>query len=66
MLIFRIKELMEENNISRYKLQKLTNWNYKRINAFYFNRIKQVTLEELEKLCEILKCDISDLLMLER
>lgn len=66
MIIFRIKELMKEKNISRYRLQQLTNWNYRRVNAFFFNRIKQVTIEELETLCEIFECDISDLIKIER
>ena len=66
MIIFRVKELMKANNISRYKLQQLTNWNYRRINAFFFSKIKQVTLDEIEKFCEILKCDISDLIKLEK
>ena len=66
MVIFKVKELMEKNNITRYKMIQLTNWNYKRINAFYFNRVKLVTIEELEKLCEILKCDIKDLIELKK
>lgn len=66
MVIFKVKELMEKNNITRYKMIQLTNWNYKRINAFYFNRVKLVTVEELEKLCEIFKCDIKDLIELKK
>ena len=65
MVIFRVKELMEANNITRYRLQQLTEWNYRRINAFYFGRVKQITVEEIEKLCEILKCDVSDLIELK-
>ena len=53
MIIFKIKDLLEKNDISRYKLQKLTNWNYKRIN---------ISTEELDKLCERFKCKISDLI----
>ena len=66
MVVFGIKELMKSNNISRYRLQQLTEWNYRRINAFYFGRVKQITVEEIEKLCEILKCDISDLIKVRR
>ena len=66
MVIFKVKELMESRNITRYKMIQLTNWNYKRINAFYFNRVKLVTIEEIEKLCEIFDCDIKDLIKLEK
>lgn len=66
MVIFKVKELMEAQNISRYRMIQLTNWNYKRINAFYFNRVKLVTMEEIEKLCEIFSCDLPDLMELKK
>lgn len=62
MIIFKIKEMLEKKDISRYKLQQLTNWNYKRINAYYFGRVMSITTEELDKLCEIFNCKISDLI----
>ena len=66
MVVFKVKERMEASNITRYQLQKDTNWNYKRINAFFFNNVKKVTIEELEKLCEIFDCDISDIVELRK
>lgn len=57
---------MSEKNISRYKLQQLTNWNYKRINALYFSRVKYITLEEIEKLSNILDCDIQDIVSIDK
>ena len=62
MIIFKVKELMKEQNISRYRLQKLTNWNYKRINAYFFGKVININVEEIEKLCDIFNCDISDLI----
>jgi len=62
MIVFKVKELMEAKNITRYKLQKDTNWNYKRINAFFFNNVKKITLEEIEILCKIFECEIHDLM----
>ena len=61
MIIFKVKDLLEKNDISRYKLQKLTNWNYKRINAYYKGEVVNITIEELDKLCEIFKCKIADI-----
>lgn len=66
MVNITIKDLMSEKNISRYKLQQLTNWNYKRINALYFSRVKYITLEEIEKLSNILNCDIQDIVSIDR
>ena len=61
-----MKELMELKDISRYRLQQMTNWNYKRINSFFFGRVKQISVAEIEKLCDILECDISDMMILKK
>lgn len=62
MIKITIQELMDKKDISRYKLQQLTNWNYKRINALYFSKVKHITLEEIETLCNILNCNIEDII----
>ncbi len=62
MIIFNVKELMQKQGISRYRLQQLTNWNYKRINAFYFNRVISINVNELETLCDIFNCELSELI----
>lgn len=62
MIKVNIDKFMENKNISRYKLQQMTNWNYKRINALYFSKVKYLTLEEIETLCNILECSCNDLI----
>lgn len=62
MIKFNVKELMDKQNITRYRLQKLTNWNYKRINAYYFNKVICININELETLCDIFNCNLSDLI----
>lgn len=59
---FKIKEQLDKNQISRYKLQQLTNWNYKRINAFYKGTVIEIKVEELEVMGKIFKCKIGDLI----
>lgn len=59
---FKIKEQLESNQMSRYKLQQLTNWNYKRINAYYKGTVTEIKVEELEILCKIFACKIGDLI----
>ena len=58
---FKIKEQLESNQMSRYKLQQLTNWNYKRVNSYYKGNVKEIKVEELETLCKIFACKIGDL-----
>lgn len=62
MLQLAISNEMKKKNISRYKLQQMTNWNYKRINALYGNTMKYISLEELDILTKILKCEIKDII----
>lgn len=62
MVKLNIDAIMKDRKISRYRLQQLTNWNYKRVNDLYFNRMKYLTINEIDCLCILLKCDISDLL----
>ena len=66
MIIFNVKNLMEKQNITRYRLQKLTNWNYKRINAYYFNKVISINVNELETLCDIFDCELPDLIELKK
>ena len=55
MIKFNVKELMQKQNLTRYRLQKITNWNYKRINAYYFNRVISINVNELETLSELIE-----------
>lgn len=48
MIQLKLKEILEEKKIRRYKLQFLTNLNYHRINQLYKNTAKNISFEELE------------------
>ena len=50
MIKFKVKEILEKKDISRYRLQQLTNWNYKRVNAYYLGKVVSINVEELNKL----------------
>lgn len=62
MLIFKIKELLEKNNMSRYKLRYYTNFSYERVNDYYFGRVRAMKPEELEILCKVFQCNINDII----
>lgn len=61
MLVFHIKELLEKNHISRYKMRIYLNWNYKRVNDYYFGRVKDIKSSEIIQMCELFNCNVKDL-----
>jgi len=63
MVNLNVENLMRKQKLTRYKLQQITNWNYKRINALYLNKVKHITLDEIDMLINVFHCDISDLII---
>lgn len=61
MVVFKVKELLEKNKISRYKLRQYTNLSYDRVNDYYFGRVKAIKTDEIEQLCSTLNCNIQDI-----
>lgn len=61
MVIFKVKELLNKNKMSRYKLRQYSNLSYERVNDYYFGRVKAIKVEELEELCQILNCNTQDI-----
>ena len=62
MIKFKIKNLLEKNEMSRYKLRQYTNLTYERVNDYYFGRVKSIKVEELELFCKLFKCKINDII----
>ena len=62
MIKFKVKELLEKQKMSRYKLRQYTSLTYERVNDYYFGRVKAVKVEELEELCELFNCNIQDII----
>ena len=61
MLVFKVKELLEKHNMSRYKLRQYTSLSYERVNDYYFSRVKAIKTEELEELCKVFNCNTQDI-----
>ena len=61
MVVFKIKELLQEHNMSRYKLRQYTSLSYDRVNDYYFSRVKSIKVEELEELCNLFNCNIQEI-----
>ena len=62
MVIFKMKEMLEKNKMSRYKLRQYTGMTYTRVNDYYFGRVKDIKVSEINVLCELFKCKINDLI----
>ncbi len=62
MIKFKVKELLEKQKISRYKLRQYTSLTYERVNDYYFGRVKAIKVEELEELCELFNCNTQDII----
>lgn len=61
MVVFKIKNLLEKNNMSRYKLRQYTGFSYTRVNDYYFGRVKDIKVSEVEILCKLFNCKIEDI-----
>ena len=63
MVQFRLHELLEEKNITRYKISKETKIDINAINKICNNTSRQVRFDTLEKILDFLDCNLSDLLI---
>ena len=61
MVVIKLKELLEKNKMSRYKLRQYTEMTYPRVNDYYFGRVKDIKVSEIEMLCKLFHCKIQDL-----
>ena len=62
MIKFKVKEMLEKQKLSRYKLRQYTSLSYERVNDYYFGRVKAIKVEELEELCKLFNCEIQDII----
>ena len=62
MIKFKLAELLKKKKISRYKLNQYTDISLRRINNYYFGTAKSLKVEELDLLCNVLDCSISDII----
>ena len=53
---------MEKKGVTRYELAKRTGIQYQIIDNYYKNKVKRYDSYVLERICESLDCDISDII----
>ena len=59
----KLRQLLDERQVTRNKLRTLTGVKYDVINRYYqVERVQMVDLDSLAKVCCVFGCEISDLL----
>lgn len=62
MIRLTIKEYIDSRNITRYELTKRTGICFQNIDKYYKNKVIRYDSYVLDRICEALDCDISDLI----
>ena len=58
----KLKELMEENGITRYALAKKIDSRFIVIDKWFSGEIERIDLDVLARICYVLNCSVSDVL----
>ena len=61
----KLKEYMDERKITRNALAKRVNTRFEVIDKWYNNRIENIDLDILARICFVLSCDTNDILKYE-
>lgn len=61
MVRLRIKELLEEKGHTKYWLYKQMGLSYQNLSSLVNNKTSSIRFENIDKLCRILDCQVSDL-----
>ena len=61
-----LSEILGKKKLSRKKVAELTGVRANTIGDLYNEKITKINPETLNKLCTVLECDISDLLVYEK
>ena len=58
-----LAELIEQKGISKTRLAKLANTNYKNIKRLCDKEVQKVDLDIIARICFVLKCSLSDVMV---
>ena len=62
----KLDQLLEERGYSHREFARLTGVRHPSISEMCNNTTKRIPLDNLAKMCEVLDCQISDILVLEK
>ena len=66
MIRLTIDQYLEKVNITRYELSKRTGIKFQIIDNYYKNKVVRYDSYVLDRVCEALGCDISDIVEYQR
>ena len=61
-IVFKLKDLLAEKGIAKYKLHTLTNVNYDTIVKYCKGTIQRIPVEHLVLFCNVLDCNVEDII----
>ncbi len=61
----KLKEVLDEKDLTRYQLSKLTNTRFEVINKWYWGDVERIDTDVLARFCFVLNCTVSDLIEYE-
>lgn len=62
MIRLTIDQYLDRNGISRYELSKRTGIRYQIVDNYYKNKVVRYDSDVLNRMCEALSCNVSDLI----
>lgn len=62
MIRIKLSEVLGRKKMTRKRLAELTNVRPNTIGDLYNEKVKKIDIDTLDKICNVLECDISDLL----
>lgn len=66
MVYFRIKEILKKKNKSKYWFIKNMEGGYQSLSHLMDNKTKAIHFDTLEKICELLDCEVGELIVLKK
>ncbi|MBR3025699.1 MAG: helix-turn-helix transcriptional regulator [Oscillospiraceae bacterium] len=63
MVIVDLQNLLQQKNITRYKLSKETGIKFQTIDNYYKNKVVRYDGYVLSQICKVLNCTVGDILI---
>ncbi len=61
-IIFKLQDVLNKNNITKYKLSRITNIRYDTICNYCSGNVTLINIEYLKIFCNLLNCNIEDII----
>jgi putative transcriptional regulator len=62
MILFKLKDLLHERGMNQRDCHRKTSVDKNTINAYYNGFAKRLNVTDLNKMCDALECELSDLI----